>query len=106
MQESNAVFQKMLVGLVNVLDLDRQRAFLASKSCGGILQEYREVIVVLNRYCSCPYILEFDFESKVLNVPVARNDAVANRKHHVIEFDQWDPLSAGKPQRLSTLRAG
>jgi len=103
MQESNAFFRKVLVGLVNVLDLNRQRAFLASKSFGGILQEYREVIVVLNTYCSCPDILEFDFESKVLNVPITRNDAVGDRKHHVIEFDQRDPLSAGQPKRLSTL---
>ena len=102
MQKSNAFFRKMSVGPVNVLDLNRQRAFLASKSFGGILQEYREVIVVLNRYCSCPDILEFDFESKVLSVPITRNDAVGNRKHQVIEFDQGDPLSAGKPQRLST----
>ena len=62
------------MSLVDIFDLNRQRAFLASKSFGGLLQEYCEVIVVLNRHCSRPDIFEFNLESKVLNVPITRGN--------------------------------
>ena len=88
MENSNAIFSKLLMSLVNIFDLNCQRALLANEWFGGLLQEDREIVVVLNRDYSRPDIFELNLEPKVLHIPITGSETVRDGKHHVIELCQ------------------
>jgi hypothetical protein len=93
MKELNVHLCKTTVHRVDVFNLERQRALFFNQLSGGFLQEYRKSGVVLDRDCTGCDAFEFDLEPQVLYIPVARSEAIRNRKHYVIELDQRNLLA-------------